>query len=91
MPKNTNSMAIGSAIAGAVGWVAVPMIGSIVAIVLGHMARAEIRKTGEEGDGLAMLGLALGYSHLIMLCLVFAFFIVFYVGLFGFIMTQQPH
>jgi hypothetical protein len=33
----------------------------IPAVVLGHMARAEIRRTGEQGDGLAVAGLVLGW------------------------------
>ncbi|MDR1799721.1 MAG: DUF4190 domain-containing protein [Bifidobacteriaceae bacterium] len=30
-------------------------------IVFGHVARAQIRRTGEGGDGLALAGLILGY------------------------------
>jgi hypothetical protein len=30
-------------------------------IVLGHLAKRQIRQTGEEGDGLATAGLVLGY------------------------------
>lgn len=31
------------------------------AIVLGHIARKQIQQTGEEGDGLALAGLIIGY------------------------------
>jgi hypothetical protein len=31
------------------------------AIVCGHIARRQIRTTGEQGDGLALAGLILGY------------------------------
>lgn len=34
---------------------------AIPAVVLGHIARAQIKRTGERGDGLAITGLALGY------------------------------
>lgn len=34
----------------------------IPAVVLGHMARNEIRRTGKRGDGLATAGLVLGYA-----------------------------
>ena len=55
-PTNrTNQMAIASVIAGALGWVGVPIAASLIAIVCGHMARQQIRKTGEEGDGLFWL------------------------------------
>ena len=33
----------------------------IPAVVLGHVARSEIRRTGERGDGLALTGLVLGW------------------------------
>lgn len=42
----------------------VPVIGAIVAIITGHMARGQIRQTGEGGSGLALAGLILGYLHL---------------------------
>ncbi|WP_239675341.1 DUF4190 domain-containing protein [Natronosporangium hydrolyticum] len=34
---------------------------SIAGVVLGHVARHEIRRTGERGDGLAKAALAIGY------------------------------
>lgn len=36
----------------------------ILGIVFGHLARAQIRRTGESGDGLAIAGLAIGYLWL---------------------------
>jgi hypothetical protein len=36
----------------------------IPAIVLGHKARAEIRRTGEQGEGMALAGLVIGYLTL---------------------------
>src|SRR5260221_6490658 len=37
---------------------------TIPAIILGHMARGQIRRTGEDGDGLATAGLVLGWVGL---------------------------
>ncbi|MFC3438925.1 cell division protein CrgA [Nocardia seriolae] len=37
------------------------------AIPIGHIARAQIRATGEQGDGLALTGLVLGYLWLTFL------------------------
>jgi uncharacterized protein DUF1707/uncharacterized protein DUF4190 len=34
---------------------------AIPAVILGHMARGEIRRTGKRGDGMAIAGLVLGY------------------------------
>ena len=36
-------------------------IAAIPAVILGHMARGQIRRTGERGDGMAIAGLVLGY------------------------------
>jgi len=45
-----------------------PLI-TIPAIVLGHVARRQIRRTGEQGSGLALAGLILGYIGAGMLVL----------------------
>lgn len=68
--QQTNSMAIVSLIAGILSWFAVPLLGAIVAIITGHMARGQIRSSygTQAGDGLAMVGLVLGYLNLIMSC-----------------------
>lgn len=57
-------MAIISLVAGVLGWTVLPMLGSIVAIVTGHLARSEIRggNGSIEGDGMAVAGLVLGYA-----------------------------
>jgi uncharacterized protein DUF4190 len=64
-PSSTNSMAVVSLVAGIAGYVIPhPFIAGIVAIVTGHMARRQIRQTGEAGSGMALAGLILGYVHL---------------------------
>ena len=68
-PKPTNNMAVVSIAAGLASWMGFVVIGAIVAIVAGHMARAQIRQTGEDGDGLAIAGLVLGYAHLVTSCI----------------------
>ena len=37
----------------------------LLAIPVGHVARSQILRTGERGDGLALAGLVLGYLGLI--------------------------
>ncbi|MBC9728979.1 DUF1707 and DUF4190 domain-containing protein [Streptomyces sp. TRM68367] len=56
----TNGKAVGAAVC---GLLCVPTFGltGIPAIVLGHSARSEMRRTGETGDGLALTGLVLGW------------------------------
>ncbi len=41
-----------------------PIFGAIIAIVCGHVSRSQIKHTGEQGDGLALAGLILGYVGL---------------------------
>ncbi|GGV83951.1 hypothetical protein GCM10010294_61190 [Streptomyces griseoloalbus] len=55
-----NGKAVASAVCGGLCLVTFGLTG-IPAVVLGHAARAEIARTGEEGDGLALTGLALGW------------------------------
>ena len=61
----TNGLAIASLACG-IGQVVAGPFATIPAIVLGHMARGQIRRTGEQGAGLALGGLILGWSALIL-------------------------
>jgi hypothetical protein len=56
----TNRLAIASLVCG-VGQLVALFPAGIAAIILGHQARRQIRDTGEQGDGLALTGLILGY------------------------------
>jgi hypothetical protein len=44
-----------------VGMLVVPLIGSIVAVITGHMALSQVRRTGEGGRGLALAGTIIGW------------------------------
>ena len=56
--RQTSSLAVVSLVSGILGWTLVPLLGTLVAIVTGHMARKEIRNSGGnlDGDGLAVGG-----------------------------------
>jgi hypothetical protein len=60
-PRGTNSLAIASLACG-VGQFMLGPLPTIPAIVLGHMARHQIKRTGEDGAGLALVGLMLGWA-----------------------------
>jgi len=69
----TSTTAIVSLVFGALCWMALPVVGAIVAIVCGHVARREIRAAAPrtvEGDGLALAGLILGYVQLALSILI---------------------
>lgn len=59
----TNGLAIAALVCG-VAQVFLWFLAAIPAVVLGHMARKQIRQTGEQGDGMALAGLILGYIGL---------------------------
>jgi hypothetical protein len=65
-PPLTSNMALASLIMGILGWLLLPIVGSIVAVVLGHAALGEIdRSEGQIGGrGVAQAGLILGYVAL---------------------------
>jgi hypothetical protein len=72
MPHNS-TLAIISLISGIVGWSVVPFLGAIVAIITGHMAKSEIKKSGGmvTGNGMATIGLILGYLSIALgVCLI---------------------
>lgn len=82
-PPPNSTMAIVSLVAGILGWTFVPLIGSIVAVITGHMAKKEIKESGGRigGDGLATAGLILGYIALglsiLGVCVGIFFFLIF--------------
>lgn len=65
------------AIAALVSSLVLPGLGSLAAIVLGHMALGQIRATGEQGRGLAIAALVLGYACLVLILVVLAVMLLF--------------
>jgi hypothetical protein len=59
--RSTNRLAIVSLVLSLAGLVTYGLT-SIVGIVLGHLARGQITRTGEQGAGLAVAGIIVGYS-----------------------------
>ena len=82
-PRQTSTYAVISLVAGILGWSLLPFLGSIGAIIFGHLGRSEIRRSNGqmEGDGLAIAGLILGWLSVAMWVIGIALFIVFFGGL----------
>jgi hypothetical protein len=55
----------------------------IISIVTGHMARAQIRKTGETGAGFALAGLIISYVHLAVTAILLIFFFGLIIAIIG--------
>ena len=73
----TSTLAIVSLISGIVSWFLIPFVAAVVAIITGHMAKNEIKKSNGmiSGNGMATAGLVLGYIQIglgVCVCLVVA-------------------
>lgn len=79
VPRRTNGLAIASLILGVL-WVY--WLGSILALVFGYIARKQIRQRNEDGGGLALAGIILGW--------VGVFFLLVMIGLLVFAGTSMP-
>jgi hypothetical protein len=66
-PKKTNGLAITSLVCG-LGWIVVGPLAvftGIAAVITGHIARKQIRARDENGAGMALAGLILGYISIV--------------------------
>lgn len=57
-PRRTNALAVAAMIVGIL-WLY--WIGSVLALVFGYVARAQIKRSGEAGNGMALAGIVLGW------------------------------
>lgn len=75
MPQSTNGMAIASLACSISSFVIFPLIGAILGVIFGHMALKQIRVSNEQGHGMAVAGLIIGYIQ-IALAVLFILFIL---------------
>ena len=61
-----SSLAIASLVTGILGWTLIPLLGSIAAIITGHLAKREIKESHDtiRGNSMATAGLILGYIQI---------------------------
>jgi hypothetical protein len=74
--RPTNTLAVVSLALGIAGYVVLPFVAGIAAIVTGHLARGQIRQTGEGGGGFALAGLILGYVNVALTVIVIAIIVI---------------
>ncbi len=81
--RQTSSLAVISLVAGILGWTLLPFLGSIGAVVTGHLARARIRREPAryDGDGIAIAGLLLGWLAVAAWVVGVAAFVLFFGGM----------
>lgn len=80
----TNSLAIASLICSLAGLVV--GISAPVGAILGHIARKQIRERGEQGEGMAMAGIIVGW----VLTGIFVLCCIGYIGVIVFAVSQDP-
>ena len=62
--SGTNGLAIGSLVLSLLGLFC--GIGSIVGVILGFIARGQIKRTGQGGNGMALAGIVIGIATLVI-------------------------
>lgn len=73
----TNTLAIVSLVLAVLGLTFIPLIASVCAVVCGHVAKGQIKRTGEGGSGFATAGLIVGYVSVALFVLVVAAIFIF--------------
>ena len=81
--RTTNGFAVAALVLSILGWSMLPVLGSIGAIIFGHIARGQIRRSNgnEDGEGLALAGLILGWVSVGLAILAIAAILLFFGGL----------
>ena len=85
----TNGLAVASLACGLAQFAFGPLP-TIPAIVLGHVARHQIKRTGEQGAGMALAGLLLGWAAVVLGVLMIAGLAVFAVTSSGHAIMVHP-
>ncbi|GAA2880243.1 DUF4190 domain-containing protein [Nonomuraea rubra] len=81
-PRSTNGMAVASLVLGIIGLVFCGLT-SIPGVILGHIALNRIKKTGEDGSGMAVGGLVTSYITVVIWLLCWLFFGGFFLWMLG--------
>ncbi|GGC50111.1 DUF4190 domain-containing protein [Brevibacterium sediminis] len=79
----TNVLAIVGMCASIFGVISSVFIGGIAGIIMGHIARKQIRERGERGDGMAIAALWVGYIGTILWILFWVLYVGVFVLIFG--------
>jgi hypothetical protein len=77
-PK-TNALAIVSLVSSLVGlFLILPLIGSVAAVITGHIALRQLKTSGESGHGMALAGTIIGWVGVGLIVLVGVLFLIFF-------------
>jgi hypothetical protein len=70
---DVNPLAVASVVFGILGFVALPLVGAVLALLLGWIAERQIAVTGDAGSRVARAGSILGASWFILAALLLLF------------------
>ena len=87
----TSTLAIVSLVSAILGFTFVPIIGTIVALITGYMARSETRSipARASGDGLATAGIIMGWVQVALAVITVCCAIAYFVFVLGFFATSS--
>lgn len=89
MPQSTNGMAIASLACSIASFFIAPFVGAVLGVIFGHMALKQLKTSPEQGHGMAVAGLIIGYIHLALFVLIVLF--VMLVLIVGVAASQSPN
>lgn len=91
LPVQTSSLAIVSLVSGIACWLVLPVLGAIIAVITGHMARKEIRDSAGRLTGMEMAntGMILGYVHLALSIVGICLIVLIVLGLLAFAINSS--
>lgn len=86
----TSTLAVVSLVSALLGFSFVPVVGGVVALVTGYMARNETRAFPPRvaGDGMATAGIILGWIQIALLVLGICCFAIYFLVVAGWVVTS---
>jgi hypothetical protein len=78
--SKTNGLAIAALVVSLISMVSCPLIG-LAGAIMGHIARRQVTERREEGAGMALAGIIVGWIGLAIGILIVVFYIVLFAGL----------
>ncbi|MGV8049904.1 MAG: DUF4190 domain-containing protein [Anaerolineaceae bacterium] len=81
-PQTTSSWSIVSLVTGITSYFILPIIGAIIAIITGYVAKNEIKNSNGQiaGDGMATAGLILGWINIALCIIAVVIVILLFIG-----------
>lgn len=90
-PAKTNALAITSLVSSIAAFVIVPLIGSIVGVITGHISLKQLRTSGEAGRGMALAGTIVGWVGIGLSVITIVLIVLWFIFVFGAIASSGSY